>query len=112
MRKYDEINHIIGQRLKAVRIDKHITQEELAEMLQFGCAQQISDIERGMGGLSVDKLILACKKLDVEADYLLFGLSSRETNNPLNKYISKMTPAQAQAAERIVAEFAKSHGIE
>ncbi len=112
MRKFDKRNYSIGQRIRAVRVSQGITQEALSVMVELGSAQQISDIERGMGGLSLQKIMEICIALDVDADYLLFGHSSRYEGSPLNRYLSRMTPAQAQAAERIVAEFAKSHGIE
>lgn len=108
VKQKDENFAAIGKRIKEVRTKTGITQEALAEMVGLGSAQQISDIERGFCGLSVTRLMAFCKVLAVDADYLLFGTATRDTNNPLNQYLSKMTPAQSRCAEELVSAYAKS----
>lgn len=98
----------IGKRIKEVRMKNGITQEALAEKVGLGSAQQISDIERGFCGLSVPKLMAFCRGLAVDADYLLFGTATRDTNNSLNQYLSNMTPEQSRCAEELVSAYAKS----
>lgn len=111
MRKYDKFNHIVGQRVKSARIDANMTQEKLAEAIHLENPQQVSDIERGMCGLSVAKLVEVCKALNVEADYILFGLSARNTENPINKYLCKMSPEQLKFVESFIEIYADSLGI-
>lgn len=112
MRIKNENNAVIGGRIKKIRTDRNITQEALAEMAELGSAQQISDIERGLCGISVARLADFCRVLNVDADYLLFGTVTKNIDNPLNKYLSKMTPQQARGAEEIIAAYAKACGIE
>ena len=52
-----------------------------------------------------------CKVLEIDADYLLFGTSTRNKKNPINEVISKMTPEQSMHAEEILMAYAKSCGI-
>ena len=66
-------------RLKEIRKEKGITQEELAKVLGVNKAT-VSGWECGRNYPSVEKLIELCKYLDVSSD-CLFGLEQR-------KYIS------------------------
>ena len=73
----------IGRRIKEVRLERKFTQEYVAEKLDVSC-QHISDIERGLNGMSVPSLMELCKVLDIDADYILFGTVTRSKNNPIN----------------------------
>lgn len=97
----------IGKRIKEVRKKRGFTQEYIAERLDVSC-QHISDIERGLNGMSVPTLMVLCKILDIDADYILFGTATRSKNNPINNIISKMTPQQSLHAEEILTAYAKS----
>lgn len=112
MKKYDEFNHIIGQRIRSVRTDAGITQEKLAEAIGLESPQQISDIERGMCGLSVAKLVEVCKVLNVESDYILFGITPRNADNPINRYLAKMSPEQLKFVGDFIELYARSNGVE
>ena len=111
MKSKNKNNIAVGERIKEIRIKMNLTQEELAEKVNLGSAQQISDIERGLCGLSVARLIEFCKALETDADYLLFGTVTRDMNNSLNKYLSKMTSEQSRCVENLVSAYAKSCGI-
>lgn len=100
----------IGQRIKSARKNKRYTQEYVAEKLNVSC-QHISDIERGLNGMSLPSLMELCKILEVDADYLLFGTISRNNINPIERLLQKMTPQQALFAEEILTAYAKSCGI-
>ena len=111
MKLKDKDNIAIGERIKEIRTMRNITQEMLAEKVNLGSAQQISDIERGMCGISVAKLIEFCRVLEIDADYLLFGTVTRDLKNPLNIYLSKMTPEQTRCVEELISAYAKTCGI-
>lgn len=111
MRTKDNNNVAIGERIKSIRLKRNLTQEALAEKVNLGSAQQISDIERGLCGLSVAKLMDFCRVLETDADYLLFGTITRDAEYPLNRYISKMSPEQARCVEELIAAYAKSCNI-
>lgn len=61
-----------GQRIAALRIEHHETQEDLAEVL--GCtAGQVGHIERGVRRLFADDLHAIAKHYRVSTDWLLTG---------------------------------------
>jgi XRE family transcriptional regulator, fatty acid utilization regulator len=62
-------NALIGQRLKALREEKSLSQEDLARLFGFRDRQTISAIETGERRLSADELLLAVQKLDASLDY-------------------------------------------
>ena len=111
MRIKDDTNTAIGERIKEIRTKQELTQDGLAEMVNLGSGQQISDIERGLCGISITKLIEFCKALDIDADYLLFGTSTRSKNNPVNRYITKMSAEQSRCHEQLISTYAKTCGI-
>ena len=72
----------IGKRIKKVRIEQHITQRELAEMVDI-CTSHISNIELGKKPLSLPTFIAICNALGVTADKIL--LENYENNEELLK---------------------------
>jgi len=101
----------IGTRIKTARVNKKYTQEYVAEKLDVSC-QHISDIERGLNGMSIPSLMEICRVLEVSADYILFGITSDATvSNPINTILNQMTPQQSMYAEEILKAYAKSCGI-
>ena len=65
--------NIIGQRLKAARIEKHLTQEQLAEKLDVSVAF-LSRIERGNSHINLKRLNEICSILDISEGYILNGV--------------------------------------
>ena len=62
----------LGVALRAVRIQRHITQAELARAAGVS-ASAISQAERGRRGLSLDTLLTLTARLDITLDELLRG---------------------------------------
>lgn len=103
----------MGARIQRIRLSRDMTQEALAEKLELSTPQQVSEIERGLSGLSLQRFVKLCEILEVDADYLLFGKISPSANNSqIDYYLSKMTEKQRQYAEDLLAVYAKSCGIE
>lgn len=68
---YDKVNfHNIGKKIKEERLKRHLTQEQLAEMVDVTTAF-IGHIERGERSLSLITLIKVSNCLGVTIDYLL-----------------------------------------
>ncbi len=61
---------LIGSRVKAARRAKGITQEQLAEKLNFSAAESVGHIECGRNRPSLSTLIRIAQTLDVSLDYL------------------------------------------
>lgn len=60
----------IGPRLKKARIDKKLTQAQLAEEIDLS-NNYISNIERGTSIPSLETFVMLCNALDVTADMML-----------------------------------------
>ncbi len=59
----------IGTRLKALRAEHNLSQDDLARLLGFKDRQTVSAIENGVRRVTADELVLAVEKLDVALDY-------------------------------------------
>ena len=94
MNKFDINNAEIGERIKEIRLKRRMTQEVLSEKAGICNPQQISNIERGLSGMSIAKFKDICRALDIDADYILFGVSTHNVESILNKYIREMTNEQ------------------
>jgi len=68
---------LIGQRIKQVRCDKHLTQEYIANVTGVNVSH-ISNIETNKVKVSLTLLLGICNALDVTVDYLL----ENEYHNP------------------------------
>lgn len=76
----DTLNIDIGKRIARLRKDRHITQEQLAEMLDISI-KHCSAVERGVSSLSIEKYIALCEIFDTSLDYLIRGLSVNDHCN-------------------------------
>lgn len=66
-----ELNfYLIGQRIKDIRTEKHLTQEYLANATGVNVSH-ISNIETAKVGISLTLLVNICNALEVTIDYLL-----------------------------------------
>lgn len=72
MRQKKEINVELGQNIRIVRDEACMTQEQFAEAIDVS-PQYISDLERGLVGVSVTTLKRICTVLGVSSDRILFG---------------------------------------
>lgn len=61
---------LMGQRLSEIRKSKGIARKEVIELLNV-TRTQISDIENGKSGTTLDRLYQLCEFYQVSADYLL-----------------------------------------
>lgn len=70
----------LGERIRKIRKQKHMTQEQLAEACNLSTAH-IGHIERGTRALSIESLITISKILNVSTDYLLLDVSNSVDKN-------------------------------
>lgn len=71
----------MGARIKQARKGQHLTQEQLAEMLNIS-PSFLGHVERGTRKASIETLYALCRALNVSADYLL-GLSEEAFIKPI-----------------------------
>ena len=96
--------HLIGARIKALREERKLSQDDLARLFGFKDRQTVSAIETGERRLSAEELLAAVEKLGASLDYftnpfLLVGegkFSWRQSNVGL---------AQLNAFERVAGRW-------
>ncbi len=98
---------LIGNRVKQARKAKRYTQAELAELINMN-PKNVSQLERGMTGISLSTLISICKVLDVSADYILFGIKNREQNNSINIMLSELSETEQIYAENLLSVYVEA----
>jgi ADP-ribose pyrophosphatase YjhB (NUDIX family)/DNA-binding XRE family transcriptional regulator len=64
------INDIIGPRIKKIRKNKGLTQEQLAESLGYSHKSVITHIEKGDAEMSYEKMLLLLRKFALDANEL------------------------------------------
>ena len=60
---------LIGRRIKALRAERKLSQENLAEIFGFKDRQTVSAIETGARRLTADELVVAVERLGMPLDY-------------------------------------------
>ena len=64
----------IGERVRLARKAAGLTQEQLAEMTGYGHKTSINKIEKGLSGMSPEKLQAVCEALGVSPSYITTGI--------------------------------------
>ena len=93
----------VGTRIKKARIDKKLTQAQLAEQLDLS-NNYISSIERGNAIPGLETFIMICNALDVTADMMLAD-SVYRTNEYLKDSIAVKLEHCSKRNMRIIERF-------
>lgn len=80
-----------GKRIAALRKEKGLTQEQLAEKINISTST-LGKIERGIQGFSIDLLIEMAIFFDISTDYILIGCEIRnyEAAKELDSVINQL----------------------
>ena len=98
----------IGKRIQQVRKARRYTQAEVAEMINMS-SKNLSQLERGMTGISLSTLINICKALNVSADYILFGIENEnQNNNAVNIMLSELNEKEQLYAENLLLVYVEA----
>jgi transcriptional regulator with XRE-family HTH domain len=93
-----------GDKLRALRTERKLTQVEMADRIGLVSAA-ISSYEKGKQYPSVDNLIKICESFNVSADYLL-GFSDNTSFN-----VASLTDEQLQLILRLITEFEEFNSL-
>lgn len=89
----------VGKRIQEVRKRYKMTQEKLADKLEYSNVRQLQRIENGENGCTVDKLMEIAQILHTTTDYLLFGIEAGEhLNEPIIRLLSDKSKEQKEYA--------------
>ena len=101
MREKKEINIHIGNEVRLAREQAGLTQEQFGELVSLG-TKNVSDIERGVAGITVSTLKRICEKLSISSDSILFANNEKNNVLMLTERLERLTPAQYAAVETFI----------
>ena len=100
----------LGKRIREARMEKHYTQQQLAELAGIG-QMYLGEIERGTKMPSLKSFIRIIETLDVSADYVLRDeLSSGEhyIYDEITQKLKGLSPQQRKAAADILDAYVRN----
>ncbi len=107
MRAKKDINIQTGERIKQARERARLTQEQFAERVDVS-PQFVSDLERGVVGVSLATLKRICAVLGVSSDQLLFGQESQDRTAALLELCRPLTDEQFRLLSEIVERYVEA----
>lgn len=111
MREKKEINIQIGERIRIARESAGLTQEALSERIDVS-AQYVSDLERGVVGVSIQTLKNICFALGTSSDYLLFGNTDDDRYKALVKKCHSISDSHFKILCEIIDNYIKAVNFE
>ena len=110
MREKKQINIEVGERIRAARENRGLTQEQLAERIDVS-TQYISDLERGVVGPSLSTFRSVCVELRVTSDSLLFGSPGIRDLSQISLLCSRLSDKQFHLLEDIIEKYSEATTI-
>lgn len=101
-----KLNKEIGARLRAQREFLGLTREGVSDYVKIS-PQFLSEIERGVKGVSVEMLFNLCDGLKVSADYILMGQEEKSDISHIVKTLSMIDEKYIPLAEEMLKVFIK-----
>ena len=109
MRDKKEINIHIGNEIRKARERAGLTQEAFGELVSLG-TKNVSDIERGVAGITVSSLKRICEKLSISRDLSIFGDKGANDVEYLADRLSRLPPDQFAAVEKFFNQIFELFG--
>lgn len=97
----------IGERIQRARKAKGITQEKLGNIIDMN-SKNVSQIERGLAGISIPSLMEICKALEVSADYILFGIADGNDRSVIGNLLARLPESKQMQAEKLLEVFVEA----
>lgn len=93
----------IGQNIKQIRVSNHITQQQLAELLNTS-VNFISLIERGQSGLNIVTIVNICNALQIQPNALFNNVINIKlsSNNELLNSLSLLNETEINILQTLV----------
>ncbi len=101
MREKKEINIFIGNQIRVARERSGLTQEQFGELVSLG-TKNVSDIERGVAGITVSTLKRICEKLSISSDAIIFGEQNKNDVESLAERLKRLSPDQFTAVKEFL----------
>ena len=88
------VNKTIGPKIKKLRQEKGLTQEQLAEALGYSGKSVISHIEKGDADMTYEKILFLLRKFDLDANSLFDGELKERKVKKVVKVVAKKEEAE------------------
>lgn len=106
-----EINIQVGKAIKEARENANLTQAKFAEMTQLG-TKNVSAIECGKVGISLETLKRICTVLSISSDRILFGEQSKNNIDFLVERLQRLNPEQLHITANIINSVLEAFALE
>lgn len=97
-RRTSLVDAMIGERVRAIRLQRQLSQTDLATRIGI-TFQQVQKYEKGDNRLSLSRALKVCEVLDIEIATLLDGIGPQHKKRPNG------LPSLAMAADRLGSEI-------
>ena len=104
VRTKKDLNIQIGQEVRNARDRAKLTQEQLAEKLDCS-PQYVSDLERGVVGISIPMLRNLCMELGISSDSILFSVDSKHSLDTLSERCKNLSDEQFSLLLAIISNY-------
>ena len=104
MRQKKELNVQIGEQVRQARERAKLTQEQLSEKIDVS-PQYISDLERGVVGISIATLRRLCAVAGTTSDQILFGAAKQDRIEVLANVCDGLTEKQFEILTEIILKY-------
>lgn len=101
VREKKELNVRIGNQIRIARESAGLTQDRFAELVSLA-TKNVSDIERGVVGISIATLIRICETLSISSDSILFEEGTGNDAHSISERLSNLPPEQFEIACNII----------
>ena len=96
---------IIGERLKKARLEKNLTQEQLAEQIDVSIAF-LSRVERGSSHINLKRLTQICNILGISEGLILNG-ASEDSSDYLNADFKEILEKASPDKQKLIYKIAE-----
>lgn len=96
-----DYKHDMGLRIKSERKKRKLTQEQIAEKLNIS-VKHLSEVERGLTGLSVENLIKLSNIFGVSIDYLVKGEADKNKWNGVLLELQTIKPEKESLIKELI----------
>lgn len=110
MRDKKPINIHIGNQIRIARERAGLTQEEFGELVSLG-TKNVSDVERGVAGITLSTLKRICEKLSVSSDSIVFGCEDKNDVEYISERLERLTPEQFKIVEELLNNIFKTFSL-
>lgn len=102
----ENTNQSIGRRVAMLRKKQHFTQAQLADLIN-STSKHISEIERGVTGMSIDMQVQLCQKLHCSIDYLIMGKEYESAEVHLPLFIIEILHSDDEEEKDLLIDYMK-----